>query len=98
MCQDRHTAGPVSIGREISCPSAGTNLSAYREIGMSACTEQDIAKKFGARIVDSRKWFCTQSGFCPAFVGTTPVYVDSGHMTATYSESLAPDLREALVA
>ncbi len=27
---------PVSIDREISCPSAGTNVSAYREIGMSA--------------------------------------------------------------
>jgi hypothetical protein len=38
LCQDRHTAGPVSIDREISCPSAGTNVSVYREIGMSAST------------------------------------------------------------
>lgn len=60
--------------------------------------EQDVAKKFGARVVDSRKWFCTDSGFCPAFVGTTPVYVDTGHMTATYSEGLAPELRDSILA
>ncbi|MFF0816636.1 acyltransferase family protein [Rhodococcus sp. NPDC003318] len=59
--------------------------------------EETVASKFGARLTDSRPWFCTDSGYCPSFVGTTPVYVDSGHMTATYSEGLAPDLRSALL-
>ncbi len=42
-CQDRHTAGPMSIDREISCPSAGTNVSAYREVGMSASSSPTVS-------------------------------------------------------
>ena len=30
--------GPLATGREMSCPSAGKHVSAYREIGMSAST------------------------------------------------------------
>ncbi len=38
LVQNRHTAGPTSIDREINCLSAGTEVSFYREIGMSAFT------------------------------------------------------------
>jgi peptidoglycan/LPS O-acetylase OafA/YrhL len=41
-------------------------------------------------------WFCSVDGRCPAFTGTTPVTVDGPHLTAAYSERLAPVLREAL--
>lgn len=56
-----------------------------------------VTEKFGARFVDSRSWFCTDAGYCPSFVGSTPVYVDSGHLTSTYSEGLAPELRTAIL-
>lgn len=32
--------GPMATDREISCPSAGKYVSAYKEIGMSASTAQ----------------------------------------------------------
>jgi hypothetical protein len=32
---------PVSLGREISCPSVGTSVFVYREVCMSACITAD---------------------------------------------------------
>ncbi|MDI9914354.1 acyltransferase family protein [Rhodococcus sp. IEGM 1379] len=59
--------------------------------------EAEVAGKVGAQFVDSREWFCTTSGYCPSFVGSTPVYVDSGHLTSTYSEGLAPELQTTIL-
>lgn len=36
--RDQHGPGPMATDREISCPSAGKSVSAYREVGMSAST------------------------------------------------------------
>jgi peptidoglycan/LPS O-acetylase OafA/YrhL len=46
----------------------------------------DVAK---ATYVDTSGWFCTESGRCPAFVGTTPVRADGGHLTVAYAKELA---------
>lgn len=45
--------------------------------------------------IDSLPWFCVGER-CPAFVGSTPTYVDSTHLTAAYSALLAPLLRSSL--
>ncbi|WP_404350355.1 hypothetical protein LG324_18645 [Phycicoccus jejuensis] len=42
------------------------------------------AKKAGASTVDPTAWFCTRST-CPVVVGTTVVYSDNSHMSATWS-------------
>ncbi|WP_456552166.1 acyltransferase family protein [Blastococcus sp. SYSU D00813] len=47
--------------------------------------------------VDTEGWFCDAAGRCPSFVGSTPVYADGVHLTAAYSERLAPVLRAALL-
>lgn len=46
--------------------------------------------------IDTRRWFCTADGACPAYVGDTLVKADAGHLTTRYSRSLAPVLGAAL--
>lgn len=58
--------------------------------------ESAAAAAAGARYVSTRDWFCSW-GRCPAFVGSTPVAYDGGHLTIAYSRELAPLIREALV-
>ena len=47
----------------------------------------------GAEVVDLNGRICTDDT-CPAVVGNVLVYRDSHHLTATYSEMLAPDLEK----
>ncbi|MBN1093937.1 acyltransferase [Blastococcus sp. TML/M2B] len=58
--------------------------------------ERDAAAAVGATWVATEEWFCAD-GRCPAVVGSTPVYVDQLHLTAQYSRSLAPQLRQAVL-
>ena len=51
---------------------------------------------FDAYYVETRDWFCAE-GYCPAFVGTTPAYVDGEHLTLQYAQELAPLMQAALV-
>ncbi|ROS22975.1 acyltransferase family protein [Cellulomonas sp. PhB150] len=50
----------------------------------------------GARYVDVHSWFCSSSGYCPAFEGSTPVRADPNHLTDAFSHQLADVLRESL--
>lgn len=50
----------------------------------------------GGEFVDSRSWFCTEEGRCPAFVGTTPTKLDELHMTPQYGAVIAPSIGESL--
>lgn len=45
----------------------------------------------GVKTIDPVSWFCTQKT-CPVIVGNMLVYRDSSHVTATYSQALAPVL------
>jgi len=47
--------------------------------------------------IDTRSWFCSSRGVCPAFVGTTPVRTDGTHLTIEFSTLLGPVLKEALL-
>lgn len=40
--------------------------------------------------------FCTPTGACPSFVGTTPTRIDTVHMTVEYGQKVAPILAETL--
>lgn len=50
----------------------------------------------GTRFVSTVPWFCG-SVSCPAFAGTTPIFVDPQHITPEYSAKLAPVLAEAIL-
>lgn len=54
--------------------------------------QEGAAGSTGARYVATDRWFCDASGECPGFVGTTPVRVDTSHITPAYSRFLAPVL------
>jgi hypothetical protein len=51
----------------------------------------------GAKHVSVVSWFCGSDGACPAFIGTSPVFVDGGHLTDAMSKHLAPLLAEVLL-
>jgi len=57
--------------------------------------ERTLIDGLGGAFIDTTNWFCA-GGYCPAFVGTTPTYYDSGHITDEFSSELGPVLAEAL--
>jgi peptidoglycan/LPS O-acetylase OafA/YrhL len=63
-----------------------------------AHAEQDVAKSIGGTWIDSRPWFCSEAGFCPSFVGSTPAKRDSDHMSLAYGEKIAPVIGESFSA
>ncbi len=61
-----------------------------------ASTEGRLADAVGGHFIDSRQWFCTPSGHCPSFVGTTPTRRDRSHMTPDYQEKISAAVAEKL--
>jgi peptidoglycan/LPS O-acetylase OafA/YrhL len=59
--------------------------------------QQDAAAQHGAAFVDLTDFFCNDST-CPAIIGSTLVYSDEHHLTATFSRTLAPALQQRLAA
>jgi hypothetical protein len=57
--------------------------------------ERALMGDVGGTFIDTTAWFCA-SGYCPAFVGSTPTYFDSGHISQEYSAALGPVLAETL--
>lgn len=64
---------------------------------LAAEASEIATKAAGARFIDSRSWFCNDSGACPAFVGTTPVKRDNVHTTKQYAVTLAPVFKDAIM-
>jgi peptidoglycan/LPS O-acetylase OafA/YrhL len=56
--------------------------------------EEQAASDQHAAYILTVNWFCFQ-GYCPAIVGDNPVTADGVHLTAAYSERLAPAMAEA---
>jgi hypothetical protein len=55
----------------------------------------EAARDEGAVVIDPTPWLCAQ-GRCPVIVGTTVVYRDGSHMSATYAALLTSLLAEKL--
>ena len=51
--------------------------------------EQSVAAATGAQLMSLTDLICPGTT-CPLIFGTTPVYRDNQHMTATFSQSLSP--------
>ena len=54
-----------------------------------AAMEQSVAAATGAQLMSLTDLICPGTT-CPLIFGTTPVYRDNQHMTATFSQSLSP--------
>lgn len=63
---------------------------------LAAEASQIATTAAGARFIDSKLWFCSESGACPAFVGTTPVKRDNVHTTKQYAGTLVPVFKDAI--
>lgn len=61
-----------------------------------ADVEKGLAGRANGLFIDSRSWFCTDNGYCPSFVGTTPTKSDRIHMTPEYGAKISPVFIEAL--
>ena len=59
--------------------------------------DSDVARQTGTRYADTRLLTCSTAAFCPAFVGTTPIMYDGGHMTRQYAIGLAAELGAVLL-
>lgn len=96
----------------LSSPPTGKSLQACvtKVANPSSCVSEltdewkslrdgEAAVIHGANVsyVDTVNWFCSRDGYCPGFVGKTPVRVDTGHMSVEYSQMLAPVLAKRLV-
>ena len=57
--------------------------------------ERVVADDVGVEFVATLDWFCVR-GRCPGLVGSSPVYVDGGHLTRTFATLLGPVLRDAV--
>lgn len=64
-------------------PAADVIDAAYAQL------ERDVAAATTARILPLTELICPD-GVCPLVFGTTPVYRDDQHLTATFARSLAP--------
>ena len=51
--------------------------------------KSDLARSVGATFVDPTDWICAEST-CPVVIGGAPTYVDTQHLEASVSSSLAP--------
>lgn len=62
----------------------------------TATAMKSAADVGGAKLIDTRSWFCSSSGYCPSFVGNTPVKRDTVHTTKQYAAMIVPVFRDAL--
>lgn len=62
----------------------------------TATAMQSAADAADAKMIDTRSWFCGSSGYCPAFVGNTPVKRDTVHTTKQYAAMVVPVFKDAL--
>ncbi|WP_285249788.1 acyltransferase family protein [Pseudarthrobacter sp. fls2-241-R2A-168] len=62
----------------------------------TAAAMKTAADAAGAKLIDTRSWFCNGSGYCPSFVGNTPVKRDTVHTTKQYAAALVPVFKDAL--
>ncbi|UVF60307.1 hypothetical protein SEA_MURP_33 [Gordonia phage Murp] len=78
--------------------SPATCVSRIRSDWVNKTTEEQqmVSTLDNGKFVDSRQWFCTSEGQCPAFVGTTPVKLDELHMTPQYGAKITPAIGETL--
>lgn len=58
-------------------------------------TERKVSKDSGTPLIEPQSWVCP-SDPCPVIIGKNLVYLDSGHMTATFSRTLAAKLGSAI--
>jgi len=93
---------PVAAGDPVVCLSAHPDSSLTCANPVSKAidpgwleTERKVARADGVSLIEPQLWVCP-SDPCPVIINNTLVYFDSGHLTATFSASLAGKLDWAI--
>lgn len=97
------TLAPPPDGKSLlDCDTAGAvpddcvrPISALWQSQVDA--DSAAARATHTQYINTERWFCATDDYCPSFVGTTPVFYDSAHMTRQYALMIAPDVRAALI-
>lgn len=88
---------PMECATRVSTPrDCVYKMSENTYITVNAMVEATQA--VGAKFIDTRRWFCNEAGYCPAFVGETPTKRDDIHTTKQYAVTLEAVFRDALAA
>lgn len=107
------SSGSVALLQSPPMGSAGEGFSACAVRGSSPANcllyigpfadqvdsaDEAASSGLSVKYVRTREWFCSTAGFCPSFVGETPVLVDGVHLSARRSMELSPLLSSVLTA
>lgn len=85
-----HTGSPFKASKCVARNPRNIKRCAFRPIDRSEkAFELAAARQTGTQVIDVQPMFCRPT-ICPAVIGDVPVYLDRYHITATYSETLAP--------
>jgi peptidoglycan/LPS O-acetylase OafA/YrhL len=95
------STAPVDCATRLRSPATclatpGNDWFAKRSAEKTAVLRADSAG-IRAAFVTTSGWFCTVDDECPAFVGTTLVKVDTGHLTTAYSRELTGVMGRAIL-
>jgi peptidoglycan/LPS O-acetylase OafA/YrhL len=89
---------PTAAGDPVLCLSAhpDSSLACANPVAKAIdpqwlATERKVASDEGVPLIELQMWVCP-SDPCPVIINNTLVYFDSGHLTATFSRSLAGKL------
>ena len=93
---------PPPVGKSLlACDTAGTVpsdcVSRISAQWLSLATaDRAAAQVTHSHYLNTSAWFCSDSEYCPAFVGSTPVMYDGVHLTKAYATVIAPELAAVL--
>jgi peptidoglycan/LPS O-acetylase OafA/YrhL len=79
------------LGNVLACAAPRATAVDWQRLG----EDRAAAAAVGATFIDPTPWVCPTEP-CPATIGSLLIYLDAGHMTATFSNALAPYLGAAL--
>ena len=87
--------GPICLAAHESSAQTCATPTGTAVSQTKQAAERSAADKASATFVNVIPWFCTRKA-CPAVVGTTDVYSDGSHMTATYGKQLEGVVAQSL--
>ncbi len=71
--------------------------SVRRNPGHGTAALRAAAQRTGAGLVELNEWICPAQDWCPPVIGQVLVLRQGSHLTATYTETLAPLLHRELI-
>jgi hypothetical protein len=91
MATDPADCLSAHLGNALACARPGADAVDWQRLAADRLATEEV----GAAFIDPTPWACPTEP-CPVVIGSLLVYLDAGHLTATFSAALAPYLLAAL--